>query len=156
MRAMPAAIEVSLRPVVDDDLPAVWVHQQANRPEVATPAQREAFMARWRGLLNRPNAPIMTITASGQVVGYVALFQRKNLPEVSYELGRPHWGNGFATAALRQFLCDIPVRPIYARAAKGNAASMRVLEKCGFTVVCEDRFTDASGEEHEEFVFELR
>ena len=153
---MPAPIEVSLRPVADEDLSAFWAHQQSNRPEAATPVQREAFMARWRRILDDPNAPIRTIAASGQVVGYVAHFQRKNLPEVSYELGRPHWGHGFATAALRQFLRDIHVRPIYARAAKDNAASVRVLEKCGFAVVAEDRFTDASGQEREEFVFELR
>ena len=28
-------------------------------------------------------------------------------------------------------------RPVYARAAKDNAASLRVLEKCGFTITGE-------------------
>ncbi len=42
--------------------------------------------------------------------------------------------------------------PLYARAAKDNRASIRVLEKCGFG---KDRFTDASGLELEEFLLKL-
>ena len=102
------------------------------------------------------NAPVRTIVAGGTVVGYMAQFQRESLPEVSYELGRAHWDKGFATAALRQFLREIKVRPLYARAAKDNLASIRVLEKCGFAGVAEDRFTDATGHEVEELIFELR
>ncbi len=153
---MSAPIEVSLRPATHDDVAAFWRHQLANRAEAATGEQQQAFVVRWRSILDNVNAPVRTILAGGTVVGYMAHFQRRNLPEVSYELGRPHWGKGFATAALRQFLREITVRPLYARAAKDNLASIRVLEKCGFAGIDEDRFTDATGHEHEEFIFELR
>jgi RimJ/RimL family protein N-acetyltransferase len=48
-------------------------------------------------------------------------------------------------------------RPLYARAAKDNIASLRVLEKCGFTIAGYERgFANARGEEVEEVVLELR
>lgn len=152
---MTVQIEVSLGPVTEQDLLTFWANQQNNRPDAGTPVHQSAFMARWRRILENPNAPVRTIVASGQVVGYMAHLQRKDLPEVCYELGRPHWGKGYATAALRQFLCAINVRPLYARAAKDNAASIRVLEKCGFSICAEDHFTDDAGREHEEFLFKL-
>lgn len=62
---------------------------------------------------------------------------------------------GFATSALHQFLGEIAVRPLYARAAKDNTASIRVLQKCGFSVVGEDRFIAAPGHQVEEFIFGL-
>jgi RimJ/RimL family protein N-acetyltransferase len=52
-----------------------------------------------------------------------------------------------------QFLGEIELRPMYARAAKDNIRSVRVLEKCGFAIVAEDRFTDARGRLVEEFLF---
>ncbi len=87
------------------------------------------------------------------MVGYISQFHRSGKPEVSYRLGRQYWGNGFATRALRQFLDETDIRPLYARAAKANRRSVRVLEKCGFAVVGEDRFTDAGGRVVEEYVF---
>lgn len=50
----------------------------------------------------------------------------------SYWIGKQYWGKGIATEALLNFLPKLKVRPLYARAAKENPASIRVLEKCGF------------------------
>lgn len=48
-------------------------------------------------------------------------------------------------------------RPLYARAAKDNVASIRVLEKCGFRISGYERaFANARGEEIEEAILELR
>ena len=47
--------------------------------------------------------------------------------------------------------------PLYARVAKDNAASIRVLDKCGFKLHDEDRgFANARGEEIEEYILILR
>ena len=47
--------------------------------------------------------------------------------------------------------------PFYARAAKDNIASIRVLEKCGFTISGENKvFSKARGEEVEEFILKLK
>ena len=74
-------------------------------------------------------------------------------PEVTYWLGKSYWGQGIATQALTAFLDMVQVRPIFARVAKDNPASRRVLEKCGFTVCGEGRgYANARGTEIEELI----
>ena len=76
---------------------------------------------------------------------------------MSYWIGREFWGKGIATKALAVFLSAVKARPLYARAAKDNIASLRVLEKCGFAITGYERgFANARGEEVEEVVLELR
>jgi len=49
-----------------------------------------------------------------------------------------------------------PSRPLHARVAYDNVASLRVLEKCGFRVVATERsFAEARSGEIEEFVLQL-
>ena len=66
--------------------------------------------------------------------------------------GREYWGQGIASAALRQFLALIATRPLTAHVAKHNLASLRVLQKCGFTIAGEDTYSltpnDAPCEEY--------
>ena len=48
-------------------------------------------------------------------------------------------------------------RPIYARAAKDNFASLRVLEKCGFTITGYNKgYANARAAEIEEATLELK
>jgi RimJ/RimL family protein N-acetyltransferase len=60
----------------------------------------------------------------------------EDLTEVGYVIGRAHWGNGYATEAARAFIeiatghCGL--HQLGAITLKGNDASTRVLEKCGF------------------------
>jgi RimJ/RimL family protein N-acetyltransferase len=55
-----------------------------------------------------------------------------------------------------QFLDVVQTRPLYARAAQDNAASIRVLQKCGFMICGEDKgFANARGEEVEEIILRL-
>ncbi len=62
-----------------------------------------------------------------------------------------------ATEALTQFLATIKERPLYAGVAKDNVGSIRVLEKCGFTVVEQKRsFAKARGEEIDELFLKLK
>jgi RimJ/RimL family protein N-acetyltransferase len=63
----------------------------------------------------------------------VLSFEHGGRREVGYVLGKAFWGQGIATAALRQFIELDTVRPLYAGVALHNVASRRVLEKCGFT-----------------------
>jgi len=72
------------------------------------------------------------------VAGYVVSFERADLREVGYWIGKEFWGRGIATLALGSFLeCD-PARPLHARVAKSNRGSVRVLEKCGFTICADE------------------
>lgn len=155
---------VQLRGVTESDLPVFYEYQldpAANRMAAFTakdPANREAFNSHWSRILADPRVLMKTILFESRIVGSVGKFEeRPGEPEVTYWIGREFWGKGIATQALSMFLDLVKVRPIYARAARDNLPSLRVLEKCGFTVVrYEKGFANARGEEIEEAVLELR
>ena len=124
----------------------------------ADPTDREAYMAKWTRIL-ASGSPFRTIVVDGEIVGSVFSWTDEALghPEVSYWIGRRHWGKGIATRALALFLDEMTERPLLARAASDNVGSLRVLEKCGFRVVGADRgFANARGEEIDELILELR
>ena len=56
--------------------------------------------------------------------------------EIGYWLGEPFWGRGIMTQALAAFtdfaFAEFRLRRLYASVLEWNAASMRVLEKCGY------------------------
>jgi RimJ/RimL family protein N-acetyltransferase len=156
--------DLFLRDVVEDDLPIFFRQQldpEANYMAAFTakdPGNREAFAAHWNRISADATVIIKTIVFKGQVAGHVLSYEEAGKPEVSYWLGKAYWGRGIATCALSAFLGQAnKTRPIYARAAKDNIASLRVLEKCGFTITGEAKgFANARGEEVEEFMLELK
>ncbi len=151
-----------LRDVIQGDLPIFFENQldpDANLMAAFTakdPADRDAFMAHWVRIMASDTVTIRTILFDGQVAGSVLSFEHFGKLSVSYWIGKAYWGRGIATSALSQFLTQVKTRPIYARAAKDNVASLRVLEKCGFTVTGEDKgFSNSRGQEVEEYLLEL-
>ena len=156
--------ELFLRDVINTDLPLFFKYQlerQANQMAAFTakdPTDQEAFTAHWQRILADTTVIIQTIVSGGQVGGYVLSYEDTGKPEVSYWLGQEYWGQGIATWALKKFLAHHNrIRPIYARVAKDNLGSRRVLEKCGFTVIDETTgFANARSEEIEELLLELR
>ncbi len=164
---MPAAAPISpdrvtLRPVEDADLPIFFAFEQD--PEAIhmaaftaeDPADRAAFNAHWARIRGNERIILRTILVDGQVAGSLAHFEMFDQPQVSYWLGRAFWGRGIATAGLAAFLKIVTLRPLYARAAKDNLGSIRVLEKNGFVVVGEDRgYANGRGEEVEEAILRL-
>ncbi|MGH2537560.1 MAG: GNAT family N-acetyltransferase [Candidatus Promineifilaceae bacterium] len=153
---------VQLRGLAEDDL-AIFFEQQldpaANHMAAFTakdPADRDAFMAHWAEILADPGIAIRTILFQGRVAGYVLSHAWFGEPEVSYWLGKGFWGRGIATWALAAFLAEQKARPLYARAAKDNIASIRVLQKCGFTISGEDKgYSNARGRQVEEVILTL-
>lgn len=159
------ATDVLLRDVTEEDIPIFFEQQldpAANYMAAFTardPADRAAFMARWDRIRADDSITKQTILLDGQVAGSVVAFVApwSSKLEVAYWIGRAFWGKGIATRALAALLRSVQVRPIYARAARDNIGSLRVLEKCGFTVAGYERgFAHARGEEVEEVVLELR
>jgi RimJ/RimL family protein N-acetyltransferase len=121
------------------------------------PTNREAFNTHWSRILHGPTVTIKTILFAGQVAGSVLCYEDQGKTEVSYWLGRDYWGRGIATRALSEFLNVVTRRPLYARAAKDNIGSLRVLQKCSFTITGEGRgFFNARGVEVEELILERR
>lgn len=159
---IPLRGEVLLRDVRKDDLSTFFEQQldpEANHTAAFTrkdPADREAFDAHWNKIMRDEAITIKTILYDKQVAGHVLSFVQFGEREVSYWIGKEYWGKGTATKALSAFLAQVKERPLYARAAKDNFASLRVLEKCGFRITREDKgFANARGEEVEEFVMRL-
>jgi len=153
-----------LRDVVSEDLP-LFFEFQLDEEAIAMaaftakdPTDQKAFLAHWHKILADHTVIIQTILYNGQVAGSVLSYEDDGRPEVSYWLGRVYWGKGIATWALKEFLVyHNPIRPIYARVAKDNLGSRRVLEKCGFQMIGESRgFANARGQEIDELLLELR
>jgi RimJ/RimL family protein N-acetyltransferase len=119
---------------------------------------RHIFIVKKPTILRRLfSRTVQTILFESQVAGSVlSNVDEEGQVEVSYWQGKPYWGKGIATRTLSAFLKRIKVRPLYARAAKDNSASLRVLEECGFTRIGEGQgFSNARGEEVEEFILKL-
>ena len=90
------------------------------------------------------------------VAGNVVSFEEDGQRGVGYWIGRRFRGRGVATAALSASLEIVETRPLYARVAKHNAASIRVLEKCGFEISGEDSGpSEVPDEEAEGFILQL-
>ncbi|WP_373046972.1 GNAT family N-acetyltransferase [Vulgatibacter sp.] len=145
-------MDVRLRLVAPGDIDHFFQHQRdpdARWMAASTssnPDDREAFAARWARTLAEPSVVARTIEGESVPIGYVASFVRQGNREVAYWLGREFWGRGLATTALGLFLAELVERPLHARAAVDNVASLRVLEKCGFVAVAKDSFRSAARE----------
>jgi RimJ/RimL family protein N-acetyltransferase len=149
---------IRLRPVAASDLDTFFEHQRdpvALRVGTLTSRDRAAFDAHWARILADPLGILRTVESGGAVVGYVTSFVREGMREVAYWYGREHWGNGIATAALRELLAEVQERPLFARVTVNHAASRRVLEKAGFFIEARESTVEASGDEIEEFLLRL-
>jgi RimJ/RimL family protein N-acetyltransferase len=154
--------EVRLRPVRDSDLPEFFRHQLD--PQAAwmaafgagDPEDRGAFDAHWHRIRTDPGLLARTVTVADRVVGHVLAFPVADRTEVSYWIDPTRWGRGYATAALTALLRELPRRPLHARAATDNPASLAVLGRCGFVIRGRDRgYSPYRRVEVEEYVLEL-
>jgi RimJ/RimL family protein N-acetyltransferase len=137
---MTAAPDVRIRAVEDADLPIFLGHQ--DDPVAAAMASfptraADAFYAHWAAIRADPSVVTRTIVVDGTVVGDIVSWLDGDRRAIGYWIGRPFWGRGYATAALRLLLEEIPDRPVFAHVALDNIGSRRVLEHCGFARIGE-------------------
>ncbi len=131
---------VRLRPVEDADLPIFLAHQDdpVAAAMAAFPTRAPgAFYAHWATIRADPTVVTRTIVVDDVVVGDIVSWLADGQREVGYWVERESWGRGYATAALRLLLEEIPERPITGHVAIDNVGSRRVLEHCGFVHVGE-------------------
>lgn len=159
-------MSVTLRPIKQADLPVFYQHQQ-HKPALhmaafvhEDPSNRTHFDAHWFKLINSNAILKRSIDLDGQLVGHIMSFDMgggdDQTREITYWIDHHHWGKGIATEALKKFLTIETTRPLHGRAAKDNTASIRSMEKCGFTLIAEERgFAHARGEEIDEVVMLL-
>ena len=73
----------------------------------------------------------------GTNIGYVQLVPMEDTFEVGYHIAKPYTCNGYAAEALKAFLDYIlpcnNIKKVYGICMRENIASVKVLEKCGFT-----------------------
>ena len=130
---------IALRPIEDADLDALF--EQSRDPEAVQmaaftaedPDDRLAFDAHMARVRSSPGITLRAITCDGQLVGSISSFVSGDQTEITYWISRSFWGRGIASRALELLLKLVPARPLHARAASDNIASLRVLQKAGFT-----------------------
>jgi len=151
--------DIRLRDVTEGDLPIFFEHQcdpDANQMAAFPPRDRDAFMAHWAKISSDESATNRTILCDGHVAGNVVSWERDGKRFVGYWIGKNYWGRGVATRALSLFLPVVKARPLYAYVAKRNVGSIRVLEKCGFTICREETESlEPPADGVEEVVFRL-
>jgi RimJ/RimL family protein N-acetyltransferase len=144
---------VHLRDVEPDDLPIFFEHQRdpvAVAMVVFRSRDKAEFDEHWAKILADDACLKKTIVADGQVAGNIGSFGRDGKREVGYWIDRTLWGRGIASEALAAFLRLEQSRPLYAGVAPHNIASIRVLQKCGFTLCTSaiDEEPERAGESH--------
>ncbi len=128
---------ITLRAVTPTDLPIFFDFEcepSGNAMAVANPRSHEEFLQHWQRVLHDSNVVARTIECDGNVAGSISSFPLDGRPSVGYWLGERYWGRGIASTALGLLLDEVEARPLWARVATTNAASVRVLEKAGFIV----------------------
>ncbi|MBD5635711.1 MAG: GNAT family N-acetyltransferase, partial [Candidatus Eremiobacteraeota bacterium] len=136
---------VTLRDATEADVPIFFAHQldpTANVMAAFTardPSDANAFRSHWARMLADNRIVKKTIVEGSEVVGHLLSFEQSGRRSVGYWIAREHWGRGIATEALGLLLREVETRPLYARAATDNVASVRVLEKCGFRAIGAER-----------------
>lgn len=138
-----------LRPLREDDAPTLA--RYANNPNIArylrdrfphpySTADALRFIEYAAG---SNEECVAAIEIEAQASGAVGLQFRRDIErcsaELGYWLGEPFWGSGVMSAAIRQFTAwampRFELTRVYAEIFAENAASGRVLEKCGFSRV---------------------
>ena len=150
---------VRIRGIEPHDLPTLFEFQldpEANRLAATHPRNSDAFDAHWEVILKDPSVTVKAILVGDVLAGSITCFKSDGHDSIGYWVGKEFWGQGVATQALVLLLDQVPVRPLHARVAVNNAASIRVLKKCGFEIVgyqhsqADDRY-----QECEEAILEL-
>ena len=148
---------VRLRNIEPNDLPVFYEQQldpDATHMAAFPSRDRASFDAHWeKNILGNPDAIAQTILFDGEVAGNIGSWPQDGNRLVGYWIGKEYWGKGVATHALLAFLHLVTHRPLHAHVVKHHVGSIRVLEKCGFSV---EEGLDAASDGVVELVFVLR
>ena len=125
---------------------AAAIARACNNPAVArmtgtlvTPYLPDAaafFILQQPSLRRRGLAHNWLAERDGKLVGCIGVFRSApaDVWEVGYWVAEPSWGRGFATEMVGCVVDATRPAPLAARVFADNPASLRVLQKCGFTV----------------------
>jgi RimJ/RimL family protein N-acetyltransferase len=151
--------DLILRAVSAADLPILYAQQRdpdAVRMAAFPSRSLEAFMAHWKKIMDMQGPVLRAIEIRGEVAGNILCWEANGDWNIGYWIGKTYWGQGIATAALRAMAAELAQRPLTARVSANNFPSIRVLEKCGFTIAGTDKFLSPEGKTMEELIFTLK
>jgi len=160
-------MNISLCCIGEDDL--TDIARLANDADIAAMTNNlphpytEAHAKTWFDYVqSHDNEHVFKICANGRLMGVIGLVHEENhnRAELGYWLGKPYWNRGIMSAAIPMALSYafdvLGVRRVFARCYASNAASRRVLEKCGFIQEgCQRRHHECMGVIHDVLCFGL-
>jgi RimJ/RimL family protein N-acetyltransferase len=140
---------VALRPWAHADAAAflrladdreIWLNLRERFPHPLTLPTAELWIA--DHVEARPPLHAFAVLAAGELAGGVALRRREEphaiCADLAFWVGRPFWGRGIATAAVRAATTHafdaLGLERVQAFVYDWNAASSRVLERAGFAL----------------------
>ena len=150
---------ITLRPWLDTDAKALYKY--ASDPEVGPRAgwqphkSEEESLEIIRTVFNNPTTWAIVWNETGEAIGAIgygpscdcSLPAREGEPTVGYWVGKPYWGKGICTEALRLMIAHIRettvIRSLISGHFTDNHASGRVMEKCGFVATGENVFDNS-------------
>ncbi len=151
---------IVLRDVLPRDIPLFFKFHSDNKSNQLgsfIPRKKPDFFKHWKKVLAHRSSLKKAILLYGVVAGYVVCFTRvAPKREVGYWIERMHWGKGLASKALDRFMAAYQHRPLYARVAKKNRGSLKVLLKNGFRITGEDEYKNEAGVKIAEYLTKLR
>ncbi len=120
----------------------IWINLRDQFPHPYTDADAERWLEHITAITPGTS---FAIDVNGEAVGGIGLVLQQDVErcsaEVGYWLSEQHWGRGIATAALEIIteyaFKHLNLTRVYAVPFANNDASIRVLEKAGYT--CEGR-----------------
>lgn len=133
-----------LEPITPEDADGIRLlagDEAVARSALNIPHPFEEGMAEaWIGGL-KPDDVVLAIRQKGKdsIIGMIGLIRDEvnESAELSYWIGRPYWGRGFAgeaaMAVVEYGFRSLGLNRIFATTLGRNAPSIRVLEKAGFT-----------------------
>lgn len=155
-------MKLELRKSKEEDLPIFFDHQADEEAIFMAaftskdPFDKEAYLIKWKKLLNAAEINSQTILIGEKVVGCVVKYIMEEQAEITYALDKAYWGKGITSEAVSMFLKLEKTRPVNAHVSFDNVASQKVLEKNGFLKTQEAMFfANGRGEEIKEFIYKL-
>ena len=135
LRPYRPADRVALAAQADDRL--VWLHLRDRFPHPYSADDAEQWIAHARAASPPTD---LAVTLDDAVIGGVGIERMSDVTrftaELGYWLGSGSWGHGYASEAVDAFVtwvfATFPLERLQAFVFAPNAASRRVLEKCGF------------------------
>lgn len=73
------------------------------------------------------------VTDTGDLIGHLQASVHSEWAEVAWVFGRPWWGYGYANEAVTWLIESLPSVGLWATVDPGNARSLRLLARLGFT-----------------------